>query len=135
MTDHVEAFGLDALPLTTYPLTYSTMQKNQQDDPELLKKLTSSSKYSTKLFNGGKNVPTSLIWHGNKITIPLKLQNNVAEWYHTTLCHPDINQMEQTICQPFTWKSLTKDNKSLCNKCHTCQVTKLHKNKVCYPLN
>ena len=33
MTDNAEAFGLDALPSTAYPLAYSTIQKYQQDNP------------------------------------------------------------------------------------------------------
>ena len=40
------------------------------------------------------------------------------------LCHPGKTRTEDTIRQHFTWRSLSKDIKDVCYKCHTCQTTK-----------
>jgi hypothetical protein len=48
----------------------------------------------TSMGHGGGKI-TSLICFKEKIVIPGLLQKHVINWYHTTLCHPGINQTEE----------------------------------------
>ena len=38
----------------------------------------------------------------DKIVVPKLLQKHVIDWYHTVLCHPGMNQTEETISQ-YLW--------------------------------
>jgi hypothetical protein len=61
--------------------------------------------YLRKDFHGGGKT-TSLVCFKEKIVIPGQLQKHVIIWYHTTLCHPGINQTEETIGQHLWWPKM-----------------------------
>jgi hypothetical protein len=125
-----ELFGQtkDDLPLDIYPLTYSTLQRAQQQDVNLHKLLSSNDRFSFNTFRGGGTTRTLICYNG-KIVVPDSLQKRVVEWYHDILCHPGMTRTEQTIRQHFWWKTLREDVQKLCTTCDTCQRTKVQHTK------
>ena len=119
-----ELYATNAIPDDVYPLKFKTIQREQQKDNSLLRRSTQSpTKYTVHSFHGGGKV-RQLICKDGKIVIPKTIQKNVVGWYHTTLCHPGITRMEDTIQQHFTWDSIRDDIRNVCRTCHTCQITK-----------
>jgi Integrase zinc binding domain len=122
-----ELFGQtkDDLPATIYPLNYSVLQREQQQDKHLcrlLQKPTNQFRFNT--FRGGGTSRT-LICHNEKIVVPDTLQKRIVQWYHETLCHPGMTRTEQTIRQHFWWKTLREDVQKQCAACDICQRTKV----------
>ena len=95
-----ECLGLDTseLPTDAFPLTYSTILREQQKDKDLLAKLKANTNPRLQLttYRGGGKIH-SLITFDDKIVIPSSLQQRVVQWYHTQLCHPGEKRMEETI--------------------------------------
>ena len=117
-------YGLDKNLLNvTMPVNYKTLNKYQKLDKELLKKAETSDSYHIKTFRGGEK-ERPLICYGDKIVVPTDLQQNVIEWYHTTLCHPGIHRTEETIRQHLWWSTMRNDIGKYLKKCKTCQKHK-----------
>jgi Integrase zinc binding domain len=53
----------------------------------------------------------SLICYNNKIVVPKHLHQHVFDWYHITLCHPEINKTEETISQHLFWGETAKNKR------------------------
>jgi hypothetical protein len=106
-----------------FPLTFSTLQRAQHADAALLKALQSKSDYALNIFRGGGKT-YELIVRDKKIVIPKNIQRRVVEWYHEYLCHPGETRTEQTIRQHYWWNNLRQTVHDICQKCHTCQLTK-----------
>ena len=70
-----------------------------------------------------------MVCHNNLIHIPEKLQQRVIQWYHATLCHVGMTQLEETICQHLTWPGLREDVRKHIEKCAACQRYKKQKKK------
>ena len=103
---------------------YMLIQAEQQKDKKLLEAAKKDTvKYTVKVFCGGGK-SRALICHNGKIAVPTSLQHRVAEWYHTTLCHPGMTRTEETIRQHFWWQTLRQDVQNMCSACDTCQRTK-----------
>jgi hypothetical protein len=113
------------LEVNQFPVSYKILQKYQQIDKSLLKKLEHDSNYTIEVFCGGGKT-RHLICHNGKICVPTKLQIPLVEWYHVLLCHPGLTRTELTIKQHFTWTRLREDVKKVCTACPTCQKTKRH---------
>ena len=126
-----DQFGFDDQDLTKdmYPLKFKTIQKYQELDETLMKKLTKDSNYKLTAFHGGENTEIDLITKDEKIVIPEKLQRRIVEWYHTFLCHPGETRTELTIRQHFTFKGLKPMVKDVCSRCSICQKSKKHTKK------
>jgi hypothetical protein len=120
----------DLLP-NAFPLKLKTITKYQQQDKELLEQVQKDNKnnYSLNIFCGGGK-ERKVICRNDKIVIPKMLQEQIVQWYHTTLCHPSETRTEQTIRQNFTWTNLRNTVHQVCSKCPTCQITK--RNNVKY---
>ena len=58
------------------------------------------------------------------MVIPQGLQKRVMQWYHHTLCHPGINQTEETISQHFYWKNMRDHITHDVSTCSVCQKQK-----------
>ena len=74
-------------------------------------------------FSWGRQV-LRMIVRNDKIVIPKTLQQRVVEWYHWHLCHPGETCTENTIHLHYWWDKLRDTVHNVCNKCHTCQMTK-----------
>ena len=123
LADH---FGLhdSDLPEDIYPLRYKLIQKCQKTDKSLITKIKRKApNYHLKSFHGGGKI-RNLICFKDKIVIPTILQERVASWYHTMLCHAGETRTEQTLRQQFWWNNLRETVHKLCTKCDTCQRTK-----------
>jgi transposase InsO family protein len=118
-----EFFGRDDLEDDIFPLNYKDIARAQQKDKHLLHAAKHNPQYRLKTYHGGEKKRT-LITYNDKIVIPQLLQKRITKWYHTQLCHPGETRTEETICQHFTWKNLRQTVKNVCQKCHTCQITK-----------
>jgi hypothetical protein len=93
----MEGFAKKADTDEFHPLNYQQLN-NAQDKDKTIQKILQMPKplYLRKDFHEGGNI-TLLVCFKEKIVIPGQLQKNVITWYHTTLCHPGINQTEETI--------------------------------------
>jgi hypothetical protein len=93
----MECFAKKADTNEFHPLNYQQL-RNAQDMDKTIQKILKMPKtlYLCKDFHGGGKT-TSLVCFKEKIVIPGQLQKNVIIWYHTTLCHPGLNQTEETI--------------------------------------
>jgi Integrase zinc binding domain len=121
-----ESFGLDSADILkdAFPLTYKNIMSEQKQDKDLLNELKNpNTRLKLQTYRGGGKV-CSLITLYNKIVVPSTLQLRTVQWYHTQLGHPGNKHTEETIRQHFTWKNLRQHIKEVCQKCHTCQVTK-----------
>jgi hypothetical protein len=90
-----------------HPLKYKQL-KNAQDKDKTFQKILKIPKtlYLHKDFHGGGKT-TSLVCFKEKIVIPGQLQKHIINWYHiTTLCHPGINRIEETIGQHLWWPKI-----------------------------
>ena len=124
-----EAFAFEDLPEDAFPLRLKTIQREQQKDQSLLKKVrTSKANYTLESFRGGGK-ERQLICLNKKIVVPSSLQKRVVSWYHQTLCHPGETCTEATIAQHLTWTNLRKEVHKQCSTCPTCQLTKRTKKK------
>ena len=122
-----ESFGMDEdeLPDDAYPLSFKRIAKGQKIDKKLHNSAKNSKgKLHLKSFSGGGKKRT-LLCRDDKIVVPKSLQKRTVEWYHNQLCHPGENRTEQTIRGHFWWKTLHEDVRNACQKCDTCQCTKL----------
>jgi hypothetical protein len=99
----MECFAKKADTDKFHPLNYQQL-KNAQDKDKTTQKILKMPKilYLLKDFHGGGKT-ASLVCFKEKIVIPGQLQEHVTNWYHTTLCHPGINQTEETIGQHLWW--------------------------------
>jgi len=89
-----------------HPLNYQHLKIAQEKDKTIQKILKmKNTLYVLKDFHGGGKT-TSLVCFKEKIVIPGLLQKHVIMWYHTTLCHPGINQTEETIGQNLWWPTM-----------------------------
>jgi hypothetical protein len=84
--------------------------------------------YLLKDFHGGGKT-TSLVCFKEKIVIPGRLQKHVMNWYHTTLCHPGINQTEETIGQHLWWQKMRAHITNYVQICPLCQQNKRRQKK------
>jgi hypothetical protein len=57
-------------------------------------------------FPWGRKNNLTLICFKEKLVIPGRLQKHDINWYHTTPCHPGINQTEETIGQHLWWPKM-----------------------------
>ena len=106
--DMVDCYGLnkDDLPSDAFLITYQLINHKQNKDKTLLATIEQGAKhYMHKEFHwGGRS--SQLLCYNDRIMIPQGLQKRVMQWYHHTLCHPGINQTEETISQHFYWKNM-----------------------------
>ena len=105
--DVADCYGLnkDDLPSNAFPITYQLINRKQNNDKTLLATIKNGAKnYLLKEFHGGGR-SSQLLCYKNRIVIPQGLQKRVVQWYHHTLCHPEINQTKETISQHFYWKT------------------------------
>jgi hypothetical protein len=123
MVKLADLFAADELPVDIYPLNFKLIHKEQVHDTKLIDFAAKRLEYTLEVFHGGGK-SCQLLCKNGKIVIPQSLQKRVVDWYHTMLCHPGVNRLEDTIRQHFTWQSLSNHVKDACKKCHTCQITK-----------
>ena len=126
-TELAENYGVDDLPLDTFPLTYKIMDKYQRKDKEILNKLKMKV-YHAKDFRGG-GTTRMLVCYNDKIVIPKILQRYVLHWYHTYLLHPGMIRTEETIRQHLYWPDMQKDVRQYIKTCDTCQRKKKQRKK------
>ena len=126
LNELAEHFALedDDLPSDAFPVTYSNIMRQQQQDKKLLKLFKNSKNLKFKEFHGGGKSYKLICNKENKIFLPKTLQNRTVEWYHNVLCHPGETRTELTIKQHFYWPNLRQDVKHVCSKCNTCLLTK-----------
>jgi hypothetical protein len=120
----MECFAKKADTDEFHPLNYKQL-KIAQDKDKTIQKILKMPKtlYFCKDFHGGGKT-TLLICFKEKIVIPGRLQKHVINWYHTTLCHPGINQTEETIGQHLWWPKRHTHMTNYVQICPLCQRNK-----------
>jgi hypothetical protein len=106
-----------------YPLRVKEIAQAQKDDP-VTKKLSKTDKYSTRLVED-----TQVLSNDGKMAISKVLQHRAVSWYHHYLQHPGHTHLEETLHIAMYWKDMRNTIQLHVKHCHTCQVTKRHKNK------
>ena len=107
--DMVDCYGLDKddLPSDAFQITHQLINCKQQKDKTLFATINQGAKhYTLQEFHGGGRSSWLLSCYKDRIMIPQGLQKRVVQWFHHTLCHPGINQTEETISQHFYWKNM-----------------------------
>ncbi len=92
----------------SHPLSFQKLEKAQDADKSLIEtcfRKTCLIK-SILFMGGGGGITRELIYKNTKIVFPTLLQKHVIDWYHTVLCHPGINQTEETIAQHLWWPQM-----------------------------
>ena len=101
-----ECFGADAQDkhMLEFLIQIKHLYNQQLKDKMLAHHAQTNPAYQMHTFHGGGKL-YNLICHHDKIAVPSQLQQATVDWYHNILCHPGINQTEQTIRQHFWWKN------------------------------
>jgi RNase H-like domain found in reverse transcriptase/Reverse transcriptase (RNA-dependent DNA polymerase)/Integrase zinc binding domain/Retroviral aspartyl protease len=99
-----------------FPLAFQVIADAQHNDSRLQQKLRDNPDYEQRIIR--KHV---IIYYRNKIVVPLSLQPQLLDWYHTFLLHPGSTRMFETISQHFTWNNLSADVEALVRECPSCQ--------------
>ena len=115
-----ECHGIEP-DFSLHPVSYSNIYNAQKDLPK--ENHPYKDKYHMREFLGGGKL-RSLVCYNDKIVIPKKLQQHVIDWYHTVLCHPGINQTEETISQHLFWPKMREQITRYVQSCPTCQRSK-----------
>jgi hypothetical protein len=125
----MECFAKKADTDEFHPLNYQQL-KNAQDKDKAIQKILKMPKtlYLLKDFHGGGKT-TSLVCFKERIVIAGRLQKHVINWYHTTLCHPGINQTEETIGQHLWWPNMRAHITNYVQICPLCQRNKRRQKK------
>jgi hypothetical protein len=89
----------EELPKDSFPLTYSRITCEQCEDKASVDALKAKT-YTVNTFHEGDK-EWDLAIYNNKIIIPKVLQNNVVNWCHDQLCHPEMPRTELSITQHF----------------------------------
>ena len=72
-----------------------------QDKDSVLKKLSTTDKYSTQLVED-----TQVLCKDGKRVIPKVLQRRSVSWYHHYLQHPGHSHLEETLYAAMYWKGM-----------------------------
>ena len=127
-TQQVEARHDRNLPSDAFPISFKEIQKEQQKDSNLKKKVQTHKLYVLRNFHGGDKDRLLICYKDKKgkykICIPKSMQAKIVDWYHIMLCHPGRLRTEETIRQHFHWKGLRQEVHKHCKRCPTCQLTK-----------
>jgi len=125
-----ETFGQNSKDIAySFPFTFCTIEKAQNNDKQLLKIVKLDKNISLKAFRGGGKSRHLFVDSKEKIIVPQVLQQSMVDWYHYSLCHPGENRTELTIKQHFNWTNMKKDIQRTIKKCHVCQLTKKTRKK------
>ena len=128
-TAELLGYSKNEIPTDAHPVSYRLIDKEQQKDKEIMKRLRNDSPgYSVTSFRGGGKT-RDLVTYNGKIVVPRSMQRRLVEWYHLQLCHPGETRTEQSLKQHFYWPNLRQEVHRQVKKCHICQTNKRHKTK------
>jgi RNase H-like domain found in reverse transcriptase/Integrase zinc binding domain/Reverse transcriptase (RNA-dependent DNA polymerase) len=99
-----------------FPLAFDVIALAQQEDLELQALLNNDPAYEQRVIRRH-----ALIYHRDKIVVPLALQGELLQWYHSFLLHPGSTRMYETIRQHFYWPAIYRDIDQLVRNCPSCQ--------------
>ena len=110
-----------------HPFHFSTIEKYQQKDPELKKKLKNEpNKYKIELM-GQENLIMIRLHKGNEWRIALSdaMLPLLIKWYHNTTAHAmGISRLINTIERHFYHPKLKNETKRIIGACTVCQKNK-----------
>ncbi|CAB9522987.1 Transposon Tf2 [Seminavis robusta] len=67
---------------------------------------------------------TDVVDGDHRIIVPAALTQRLMEWYHTTLVHPGVNRLYNTLRQHYTWPKMLEQIRTYIRSCHACQLGK-----------
>jgi len=123
MAEHLDYECFINIPVgTVYPMSYRSIRHSQAQCGQLKQlRLSNPNEYRMEKVTN----EIELIYHNNKIFIPLDLARSILEWYHNALNHIGEEKMYQTYSQHFYTKNVRHIIKEICSQCHVCQVNKI----------
>ena len=132
MIEFLETYNLTELPADAFPITYKTIEEEQNKSRPLLKALNEPKDGNETLrqlpFVGGGSVH-HLICNANnrKIVLPKSLQDRTIQWYHEKLQHPGRDRLYESIFQHFDFPKKGQLREMVAKHvkaCDTCQKSK-----------
>jgi hypothetical protein len=114
-----------------FPLVYDQISDSQAGD-RTLRDWTQNG-HPTKAFRqeqfGGHEIWTYRARNKEDdkflIYIPEEKREEIVEWYHEMLQHPEAKKMELTMKQHFNWPGMSKAIENYCRSCTECQKFKI----------
>ena len=107
-----------------FPLSYAEITQRQKDDAKVKALLKKPNIVQLTDFRFGDST-FQLVTKGGKILLPASLQLKAVQWYHETLLHPGLTQMELTMGQHYTWSGMRRTIEQVCRCCVSCQLNKI----------
>ena len=118
----LEPYNIKELPESTFTISFNLIDRYQQEDPFLTKKLK-CVEYSKGYFCLCCST-IKLITYKDKIVIPRLLKKYVVKLYHTYLLHPVLDRTEAIIHQHLYYPGIREAVYIEVMKCDVCQRTK-----------
>ena len=127
-----EAFDMSNWRNFRQPLTISEISRAQRTDKYVRILQQQSPDALGEFFEdigkkaGPDRVLTELDFRDGKhrIIVPASLRKRLLEWYHTTLVHPGVNRLYNTLRQHYTWPKMHEHIKQYTQHCGPCQKGK-----------
>jgi putative transposase len=127
-----EMFDMSSWRNFLQPLTVSEIGKAQVKDKYVQSLKSKAPDKLGEFFEdiGKKSGPdrvlteTDSIDRGQRIIVPATLTRRLMEWYHTTLVHPGVNRLYNTLRQHYTWPHMLTQIKNYIKRCKACQLAK-----------
>jgi RNase H-like domain found in reverse transcriptase/Integrase zinc binding domain len=121
----------DATPWRTFfqPLTISEIGKAQKTDKYVKTLQDQAPDKLGEFFEdiGKKSGPDAVVTEidavdqQQRIIVPQSLTGRLMKWYHTTLVHPGVHRLYNTLRQHYTWPKMLEQIRQYIKHCGPCQ--------------
>ena len=128
-----EAFDMSSSWRKFYqPITIKEIGKAQKTD-QYVKSLQSKAPDRLGEFFediGKKSGPDKVVTESDaidqtqRIIVPKSLRKRLMKWYHTTLVHPGVQRLYNTLRQHYTWPKMLEEIRDYIKHCGPCQKGK-----------
>ena len=127
-----ESFDMSPYQRFTQPMTFRTIEKEQQKDRYIAELQQRAPERLGELFEdlGRKEGSISVLTEKNpqdgtsRIIVPETLRSRLVEWYHTMLVHPGVHRLYNTLRQHYTWPKMLTHIQQYTKRCKPCQLGK-----------
>jgi len=124
----------DMTPWRTFyqPMTISEIGKAQRQDKYVKTLQHQAPDRIGEFFEdiGKKSGPdkvvteTDAVDQKQRIIVPQSLTGRLMKWYHTTLVHPGVHRLYNTLRQHYTWPKMLEQIRQYTKHCEPCQKGK-----------
>lgn len=127
-----EAFDISPWRRFMQPITISEIGREQTKDKYIQKLQIQAPDRLGEFFEdiGKKTGPDKVLTESDpvdkkqRIIVPASLRSRLLEWYHTTLVHPGVNRLYNTLRQHYSWPKMLEEIRQYTKHCGPCQKAK-----------